>query len=168
MGASREKLVLGIPTYGKSFLVSGSDKRPPGVNHSGAGPAGPITKQGGFLGYQEICKNIKNDGWTSVTKIDPCFSEIFNWCLKQVDDPNGPYAYGQGVWVGYDTPEQAGRKAKYIMDNGLGGAMFWDLSTDDFNVIFSEFLFEKYIFVIFCFFSGSMWAGNISDFECCQ
>jgi chitinase len=63
--------------------------------------------------------------------------------LKQVDDPNGPYAYGEGVWVGYDTTEQAGRKAKYIMDNGLGGAMFWDLSTDDFNVICSEFFVQK-------------------------
>ena len=25
-------------------------------------------------------------------------------------------------------------KSKYILDNNLGGSMFWDTSTDDFNV----------------------------------
>ena len=36
--------------------------------------------------------------------------------------------------MGYDTIDYVKEKAKYILDNELGGAMFWDLSTDDFNV----------------------------------
>ena len=35
--------------------------------------------------------------------------------------------------MGYDDPESARNKAKYINDNNLGGAMFWDLPSDDFN-----------------------------------
>ena len=54
--------------------------------------------------------------------------------IFQVADSKGPYAYKGDQWVGYDTIDYVKEKAKYILDNELGGAMFWDLSTDDFNV----------------------------------
>ena len=49
-------------------------------------------------------------------------------------DEKGPYAYKGNQWVGYDSIDYVKRKAQYIIDKELGGAMFWDLSTDDFNV----------------------------------
>ena len=67
MGASKEKLILGIPTYGRSFTLSSSSKTPPNAYFSGAGNAGPILNQAGFLGYQEICLYLKNDGWTEAS-----------------------------------------------------------------------------------------------------
>ena len=83
----------------------------------GAGTKGPITGEAGNLGYQEICLKFKNEGWTAV------------------EDSNGPYAYGSGnQWVGYDTIKSVTTKAEYVKSKGLGGAMFWDLATDDFNV----------------------------------
>lgn len=33
--------------------------------------------------------------------------------------------------LSYDDPESIGRKADYIKAEGLGGAMFWELSGDD-------------------------------------
>ena len=45
----------------------------------------------------------------------------------------GPYAHGGGQWVGYDDPAMAAVKAQYILDNKLGGGMFWDLPSDDFR-----------------------------------
>ena len=116
LGAPANKLVLGIPTYGRSWTVSGSDMTMP-VPATGAGLPGDITGEAGNLGYQEICLKIKDEGWTLV------------------EDPRGPYAYGGGnQWVGFDTISSVKVKAEYIKTKGLGGAMFWDLATDDFNV----------------------------------
>ena len=66
--------------------------------------------------FQQICLNIKNNGWTEVN-----------------DLRNGPYAYKGNQWVGYDTPESARNKASFIVAENLGGAMIWDYSTDDFR-----------------------------------
>ena len=40
----------------------------------------------------------------------------------------GPYAYGQGNWVGYDDSAMATEKVNYIIDNKIGGAIIWDIS----------------------------------------
>ncbi|XP_023347581.1 acidic mammalian chitinase isoform X3 [Eurytemora carolleeae] len=115
-GAPKSKLVVGIPTYGQSWTLSGSSTSI-GSSGSGAGSQGSITQQAGFLSYQEICLNLKN-GWTVV---------------NDLTGSRGPYAYNGNQWVGYDDPAIAGLKAQYILDNDLGGAMFWDLPSDDFN-----------------------------------
>jgi GH18 family chitinase len=40
----------------------------------------------------------------------------------------GPYAYGQGNWVGYDDTDTAIKKVDYIINNKIGGAIIWDIS----------------------------------------
>ena len=67
LGASREKIIVGIPTYGRSYTVdSRNNKNPPDVIFKSAGRRGALTKEAGMLGYQEICLHVKNDGWTMV------------------------------------------------------------------------------------------------------
>jgi len=46
----------------------------------------------------------------------------------------GPYAFTRLnlPWVGYDDPAFATVKSDYIIAKGLGGAMVWDVSLDDF------------------------------------
>jgi len=88
--------------------------KPPLPANGGSTP-GPITAEKGYLGYQEICLNIKEKGWTLV------------------NDEKGPYAYKGTQWVGFDTIDSAIVKAEYVKSHGLGGAMFWDVATDDFN-----------------------------------
>ena len=118
LGAPAEKLVLGLPTYGRSFTLQDATKHEPPMVATGGGQQGSITREGGYLGYQEICLNIKDNGW------------------KMVEDSKGPYAYKGNQWVGYDTISSVRVKADYILNKNLGGAMFWDLATDDFNVSF--------------------------------
>ena len=50
LGAPAEKLVLGIPTYGRGFSVqANSDMKPP-LPANGGSTAGPITAEMGYLG----------------------------------------------------------------------------------------------------------------------
>ena len=118
LGAPADKLVVGIPTYGRSWTLSSLAMTGLGSPASSAGLPGPYTGASGFLGYNEICLNVKNNGWTVV-------QDSMNYM--------GPYAVNGYQWVGYDDPAMARVKAEYIVNNELGGAMFWDLSTDDFD-----------------------------------
>ena len=44
-----------------------------------------------------------------------------------------PWLYdpARGTMLTYDDPESIGRKTDYVLAEGLGGVMFWELSGDD-------------------------------------
>ena len=132
-GVPPYKIILGMPTYGRSWSIRDPHQwlpmQPP-VQAKGAAPAGFLTKAAGSMGYMEICLKVKNAGWI------------------EVDDPEGPYAYSKdrSIWVGYDTPGSAADKAYYIIERGLGGAMIWDLPQDDFSVSFYFFIGVQSLF----------------------
>jgi len=117
-GCPKEKLVVGIPTYGRTFTLKSTSSTGIGAPASGPGNMGLITGQQGFLGYQEVCMLLDEGGWT---------------VSKATDGSRGPYAYKGNQWIGYDDVQTAIQKAQYVLDNDLGGAMFWDLPSDDFN-----------------------------------
>ncbi len=122
-GMPYSKLMLGIPLYGKSWTLSYTYTDDPTLPAPGLGPgaAGPFTVESGTLGYNEICNYVKNEKWAVV--VDPEFKI-------------GPYASTPSVpktWVGYDDPVMANVKSRYVLEKGLGGAMVWDISTDDFR-----------------------------------
>ncbi|KAI5697575.1 hypothetical protein M8J75_012443 [Diaphorina citri] len=118
-GADPDKLVLGIPTYGRSYTLFN-----PESNQIGAPADGPES-----CAFQKIfrikipathliCSSLKSDDWS-------------------VEHPNpramGPYAFKGNQWVGYDDQEIAKDKAKYVNDQKLGGIMFWSIDNDDFR-----------------------------------
>ncbi|KAK4315435.1 hypothetical protein Pmani_013352 [Petrolisthes manimaculis] len=112
-GAPADKMVLGVPLYGRSWTLSGSDISV-GAEASGPGSPGPLMAVEGSLSYQEICLAERKDGWTKVTAAD------------------GPHLTNGSQWVGYDDVESVTRKAQYVRDKGLGGIMVWDVTMDDF------------------------------------
>lgn len=121
-GLSPEKINLGIPLYGQTWTLGYSvdPEYQALAAKDPAGPPGPYVGLAGTLGYNEICEYINAGSWQSVE--DP---EHFN----------GPYAFSSSPpkgWVGYDDLVMASVKSQYVLDNKLGGAMVWDMSTDDF------------------------------------
>lgn len=54
-GAPKEKLMIGMPTYGRSFTLVDKDKFDIGAPASGGGVAGNFTNESGFLSYYEVC-----------------------------------------------------------------------------------------------------------------
>ncbi|KAF2900983.1 hypothetical protein ILUMI_05201 [Ignelater luminosus] len=133
-GAPNNKLILGIPTYGRTWKMtddSGLTGVPPISDIKGAGDAGPYTKEEGLLSYQEVCAKLTNPNNVKGGSV-----------LRKVGDPSGKfgtYAYhiadddNYGTWVGYEDPDTAGNKATYVRSKGLGGIAIVDLTLDDFR-----------------------------------
>lgn len=121
-GMSKSKINVGIPFFGKSWKLSSSAIYPP-ATASGLGDAGPLTNTPGLLAFHEICRAVR---------VDRTLKGI-----KNNDGKNGPLAYREraagSLWVGYDDPAMVKLKARYILENQLGGAVVWDLSMDDFR-----------------------------------
>ncbi|KAI4081953.1 oviductal glycoprotein 1 [Homo sapiens] len=113
LGAPSEKLIMGIPTYGRTFRLLKASKN--GLQARAIGPASPgkYTKQEGFLAYFEICS--------------------FVWGAKKhwIDYQYVPYANKGKEWVGYDNAISFSYKAWFIRREHFGGAMVWTLDMDD-------------------------------------
>ncbi|KAG5669845.1 hypothetical protein PVAND_000136 [Polypedilum vanderplanki] len=118
-GCPKEKLILGISLYGRSFTLANQNNH--GIGQSAWNGRGGkfVPGEAGFLPYNEICTNVKFNGWT----------RVFDQSQK------APYSYKGDQWVGYDDLESINLKLDYIINNNLGGAMFWSIETDDFGNI---------------------------------
>jgi chitinase len=119
-GLSANKINLGLPLYGHSWKLS-SDVAVPPAPASGAGTPGPFTNVEGYMGYFEICLAVQNEGWQVVQ--DP-------------DQLTGPYALSNTNvvnWIGFDDVAMLTTKSNFILSRGLGGAMVWEISLDDFR-----------------------------------
>ncbi|KAM0733221.1 Acidic mammalian chitinase [Formica fusca] len=118
-GASADKIILGIPTYGRSYTLFNEEATDLGSPADGPGVEGDATREKGYLAYYEICENI---------------AESDKWVVIQ---PNpkamGPYAFNGNQWVGYDDEDIVRLKARYVNEKKLGGIMFWSIDNDDFR-----------------------------------
>ncbi|XP_014210782.1 acidic mammalian chitinase-like [Copidosoma floridanum] len=119
-GATREKLVLGIPTYGRTFTLKDPKNNRIGAPTTGPGRAGPYTREKSSLGYNEICEMQLNEE---------------DWEVYFQEEQRVPYAVKGDQWVGYDNVKSVTEKAEFVKTLGLGGAMIWSIETDDFRGI---------------------------------
>ncbi len=116
-GAPKEKLILGLATYGRTFRLEKASESMPGDKAVGPGDLGRFSAEGGFLTYYEICKKVKEDGWF----------------VRYDRDQATVYAHKGVQWVSFDDVSTLARKADYFKEMDLGGVMFWSLDTDDFK-----------------------------------
>ncbi|XP_030388385.1 acidic mammalian chitinase [Scaptodrosophila lebanonensis] len=115
-GAPKEKLVLGVPFYGRTFTLASADNHNLGAPHIGRGIAGPYSREPGVLGYNELCEKMQQEAWT------------VEWESEQ----QVPYAYKDRQWVGYENTRSIELKAQYVVEHNLAGVMIWSLESDDF------------------------------------
>ena len=54
LGAPRDKLVVGMATYGRAFKTTSNTQHDLGVSTAGTAPAGLYTRENGFLSYYEV------------------------------------------------------------------------------------------------------------------
>jgi len=121
-GIAADKMVLGMPTYGRSYTVANPGQLASNSGHgqqfNGAGPAGPATQVPGVLAYYEIKQQIAAGNLTR------------QWDAATLT----PYAYNaaSGEWVSYDNEDSLAYKTAYVNAISLGGAMVWSIDNDDF------------------------------------
>ncbi|XP_061387090.1 chitinase-3-like protein 1 [Musca vetustissima] len=123
-GAPPSKLIMGLAFYGRHYAYA---QQPiAGASQLGAGSPGPYTQQPGFMGYNEICKLTKEQGY-----------------YLEFDNSHGvPYAFNGYQWIGYDDAKSIGMKVQLANSLNLGGVMIWSLEMDDFR---GECGGEKYV-----------------------
>ncbi|GAA6060066.1 hypothetical protein JCM10212_003027 [Sporobolomyces blumeae] len=104
-GVSVDKLVLGIPLYGRSFMHC----QGPGTPFQGVGKG---SWEAGSYDYKALPLPGSQETYDPHLVAASCF------------------AASTGEFVTYDTQSSAVAKAEFIAVNGLRGAMYWELSGD--------------------------------------
>jgi chitinase len=104
-GIPAEKIVLGMPLYGRSF------QQTDGIGNSFTG-VGSGTWESGVWDYKVLPKTGATIQCDDVAK--GCYSYDLN--TKEL--------------ISFDTPAMVFTKVEYIIRRGLGGSMFWEVSAD--------------------------------------
>lgn len=109
-GVAKEKLVLGVPFYGRAW-----GGVPATRNGLGQTATTPVTGSWGEAGYFDYA-DISSKGY-------PAFWD---------NSAQAPWSYSsqEQVFISYDNPQSLGLKGDYVNAKGLGGIMIWELSGD--------------------------------------
>jgi chitinase len=107
-GVPSEKLVLGIPFYGRSWFMTTGDNR--GINR----PVDSVARGGGFT-------EIKDSIMTR-----PGFTRYWD------EKAQGPYLWNADTrqLLTYDDEESVKIKCEYVKAKGMAGIMFWQYASD--------------------------------------
>lgn len=117
-GAPRDKLVLGIPYYGRGWTgITGGGN---GLFQPATGPA-PATFEAGYEDYKKL-KTLAGNGYTVHRDLRAGHAWLFD---------------GTTLWT-YDDPAVVLQKTLYIRRAGLAGAMIWSLDGDDDNATLTK------------------------------
>ncbi|CAK9817594.1 Probable chitinase 2 [Anthophora quadrimaculata] len=126
--APPSKLVLGLPMYGRTFVLKNKlnspEESPIGKATELDGFKGPYTGQNGFMGYNEICEELVNNPE--------------KWKSKWDDNSETPYAINDDRVIVFDNPRSLKAKVEYAMKLNLSGVMSWSIDTDDFKGICAQ------------------------------
>ena len=106
---------MGLPFYGRTFALANPQQITVGSPSSGPGSPGPYTREGGFMGYNEIC------------------SLEDSWNYKYSKEHEAPIISNSNQWIGYDNVQSLEKKVNFATANNLGGVMIWSIETDDFR-----------------------------------
>lgn len=119
-GAPPEKLFLGIPVFGKTF-VTNNDGNIDDETLDTMGFQGPFVKLNGQIGYNEFCYMSNASRW------------ITSWHSQSSLSISKSIKHGKTNVVIYDSPRSVANKVRFAVENQLGGVWLMSIDTDDYN-----------------------------------
>ncbi|KAG5892107.1 hypothetical protein JTB14_008076 [Gonioctena quinquepunctata] len=109
-GITKNKLVLSVAFYGRSFTLKDSAQHSIYSLVEGNGPG-----EDGWLRYSEICSKYGD------------YTEVWD------DDQKSPYRYKGDKWFAYNSKEAISIKGDYIKTKGFFGVNVWPVDADDIH-----------------------------------
>jgi len=112
-GVPAEKLVVGVPLYGRSY--AGVDGSADGLGGTFTGVGTGTTAELGVLFYDDIVRNLLGQytqHWDATAQVPYLYDEV------------------NKEFVSYENEQSLQHKCSYIRDHRLGGIMFWELGMD--------------------------------------
>ncbi len=111
------KIVLGAPMYTKAWQGGDADDPASAVNMVSDGEA-PGSLSSGSYDYKDLLVKLE----------DP----DSGWKLYYDDDAQAAYIWNaeEKIYSTFETPETIALKSEWAQEKGLGGMMFWALSSD--------------------------------------
>lgn len=107
-GVPKHMIILGMPLYGRAF--SGTD----GIGQPYSNGGGEGSWENGVWDYKALPRGA------GATVHEDLVETVSSYCY----DP------ATKLLVTYDTPAVTARKAQYVVEEGLGGGMWWESSAD--------------------------------------
>lgn len=109
LGMPKSKIMVGIPTYGLSWVLRDPDRWQVGSLASGRDQYG-----GGFVSYTQVCELLENGA------------------QREYDaEAMVPFLHKGKLWVSYDDQQSVALKASWTERSGYGGTMTFSLNSDD-------------------------------------
>src|SRR5579884_715230 len=116
-GVPARKLVLGVPFYGHAW-----------------GDVPPAEH-----GLYQPGKKPSEQVYASFRNIESSFDNKNGFARYWDDVSQAPFLYNadKRIFISYEDPESIHAKARYVMERGMAGMMFWEYSADDHEKLLS-------------------------------
>ena len=121
-GVPASKMIIGIPTYGRTFsgvVGLSSAYHNPGKPFTGPGEKGPASGTPGFLSYFELRDMIAAKGVSIGT--------------DDVTNTIHAYNVNKKFWGSFDDENTVALKAKFAAQKKCQGIMFWAVDMDEYK-----------------------------------
>nr|QEL09547.1 class V chitinase [Pinus contorta] len=115
-GVPPNKVAMGMPLYGRSWILKSLDDTEIGAPAVAAGPKQTLSNEKGVMFFSEIRELINQKNAT----------EVFD------KETVSAYSYSSDLlWVGYDNQESVATKVSFAKEMHLLGYFFWAIGQDN-------------------------------------